>query len=249
MSKKYLAYYETEWPANIAELTAVENKPFVGYLKGEGVQFTVIPEEIPQATPTRLVYTTTDNNRIDNWAIFGSEGIPEYTQYQNGAYWILETSEPFYFNVYSTDVWLTSDEKLRLKSVSYYSNNGYITGDYFINCKNLETFTVIGSDYITLDVGQDHFYGCSKLCYIPKIGETVIQLGALSNCSSLQSVTICSSVTKFQSECFAGSALNQIIFEGTTAQWNAITKSEDWNSGCPEITVHCTDGDIIIPAN
>ena len=31
--KKYLAYYENEWPANIAELTAIENKPFVGYLK------------------------------------------------------------------------------------------------------------------------------------------------------------------------------------------------------------------------
>lgn len=44
--KKYLAYYETEWPANIAELTAVENKPFVGYLKGAGVQFTVIPEPV-----------------------------------------------------------------------------------------------------------------------------------------------------------------------------------------------------------
>lgn len=43
--KKYLAYYENEWPANIAELTAVENKPFVGYLKGEEVKFTVIPEE------------------------------------------------------------------------------------------------------------------------------------------------------------------------------------------------------------
>lgn len=42
--KKHLAYYETEWPANIAELTAVENKPFVGYLKGQGVSYTVIPE-------------------------------------------------------------------------------------------------------------------------------------------------------------------------------------------------------------
>ena len=44
--RKYLAYYETEWPANIADLTAVENKPFVGYLKGEGVQFTVIPKPV-----------------------------------------------------------------------------------------------------------------------------------------------------------------------------------------------------------
>ena len=41
--KKHLAYYETEWPANITELTAVENKPFVGYLKDGGVQYTVIP--------------------------------------------------------------------------------------------------------------------------------------------------------------------------------------------------------------
>lgn len=40
--KKYLAYYENEWPANIAELTAVENKPFVGYLKGDQVKYTII---------------------------------------------------------------------------------------------------------------------------------------------------------------------------------------------------------------
>ena len=31
--RKYLVYCENEWPANIAELTAIENKPFVGYLK------------------------------------------------------------------------------------------------------------------------------------------------------------------------------------------------------------------------
>lgn len=41
--KKYLAFYENEWPANITELTAIENKPFVGYLKGQGVSYTVIP--------------------------------------------------------------------------------------------------------------------------------------------------------------------------------------------------------------
>ena len=44
--RKYLAFYENEWPANIAELTAVENKPFVGYLKGGEVQFTVIPGQV-----------------------------------------------------------------------------------------------------------------------------------------------------------------------------------------------------------
>lgn len=37
--KKYLEYYENEWPDNIAELTAVENKPFVGYLNGKEVLY------------------------------------------------------------------------------------------------------------------------------------------------------------------------------------------------------------------
>ena len=34
--KRYLEYYENEWPENIEELRAVENKPFVGYLNGGG---------------------------------------------------------------------------------------------------------------------------------------------------------------------------------------------------------------------
>lgn len=59
--RKYLAYYENEWPANIAELTAVENKPFVGYLKGEGgVQFTVIPE--PTVSGPWVTFTAQEDN-------------------------------------------------------------------------------------------------------------------------------------------------------------------------------------------
>lgn len=42
--RKYLAYYENEWPANIEELTAIKNKPFVGYLKDDGVKYTIVPK-------------------------------------------------------------------------------------------------------------------------------------------------------------------------------------------------------------
>ena len=62
--KKYLAYYENELPANIAELTAVENKPFVGYLKGEGVRYTVIPEPVVGPPDNEIWYTTTDGLKI-----------------------------------------------------------------------------------------------------------------------------------------------------------------------------------------
>lgn len=42
--------------------------------------------------------------------------------------------------------------------------------------------------------------------------------------------------------------LTAITYLGTTAEWNNITFGEDWNNGCPEITVTCTDGTITIPA-
>ena len=62
--RKYLAFYETEWPANIAELTAVKNKPFVGYLKGEGVQFTVIPEPVTGPADNEIWYTSESGNVV-----------------------------------------------------------------------------------------------------------------------------------------------------------------------------------------
>ena len=83
--KKYLAYYENEWPANIAELTAVENKPFVGYLKDEGVQFTVIPTPATEPADNEIWYTTTDGGMIDQFYFFRetSTGYERYTYTQN----------------------------------------------------------------------------------------------------------------------------------------------------------------------
>ena len=39
-------------------------------------------------------------------------------------------------------------------------------------------------------------------------------------------------------------ALKEINYEGTIAQWESVSKSDEWN----KYIVHCTDGDII-PAN
>lgn len=40
------------------------------------------------------------------------------------------------------------------------------------------------------------------------------------------------------------SSLTSIIFEGTKAEWNALTKYSDWNGNTGAYIVHCTDGDI-----
>lgn len=72
--KKHLAYYENEWPANITELTAIENKPFVGYLKsGKQVRYTVIPKAAEGPANNEIWYTSSTGNVVPPYgATFGA---------------------------------------------------------------------------------------------------------------------------------------------------------------------------------
>ncbi len=58
------------------------------------------------------------------------------------------------------------------------------------------------------------------------------------------SVTTIVSVAPF----WGNGRLTSITYLGTMEQWNQITLEPNWNKGCSEITVTCTDGTIIIPA-
>ena len=78
----------------------------------------------------------------------------------------------------------------------------------------------------------------------------IIGNGVFSGRPNITSVTIPNNVTTIGSNTFGTCfKLKSINYNGTKEQWNAIKLGEDWNRLCPEITVHCTDGDIIIPAN
>ena len=81
---------------------------------------------------------------------------------------------------------------------------------------------------------------------------TYIAAGVFSHFSSLQSITIPGSVTTIYGPLFSYcSKLTDIYFEGTQAQLHAADYS-GWDTlamyNDHEITVHCTDGDIIFPA-
>jgi hypothetical protein len=70
---------------------------------------------------------------------------------------------------------------------------------------------------------------------------------AFGNCTSLTSVTIPNSVTSIGDGAFAGcTSLASITFEGTTAQWYAITKGDSWNFAVPATYVQCTDGQVAL---
>jgi hypothetical protein len=82
-----------------------------------------------------------------------------------------------------------------------------------------------------------------------QIPNSVINIGAyaFSSCTSLVGTTIPDSVTLIDTCAFKGcTSLTEIIFKGTTAQWSAITKYSDWNSGVLATHVQCSDGQVAL---
>ena len=80
------------------------------------------------------------------------------------------------------------------------------------------------------------------------IREGVLSIGdeAFSHCDALTTITIPNSVNHIGSIAFYNcESLVSVTYNGTKAQWNAITKGENvfWyaNQNC---VIHCTDGDI-----
>ena len=151
--RKHLAYYETEWPANIAELTAVENKPFVGYLKDSGVQYTVIPGPVVLPPESEIWYTTTDGNPISiayqNY--FGSAFVSN--TYENGRGIIKFngpiTDIPYYTASKQTRAAVQEDGAFRncttLTSITLPQGIQYIGYRAFSNCINLSSITIPNS--------------------------------------------------------------------------------------------------------
>ena len=111
--------------------------------------------------------------------------------------------------------------------------------------------TINGTPVTT--IGDGAFCGCTSLTSItlPE-GVTIIGDNTFGGCTSLESIVIPDSVTFVYPYAFGGcTSLTNITFNGTKAQWYAITLYADeitaWNIGCPEIIVTCTDGKVFIP--
>ena len=92
------------------------------------------------------------------------------------------------------------------------------------------------------------FSGCTNLASITLYeGIKVIEYAAFSSCMKLENITIPASVTNIGGYVFEFCTyLTTVTFNGTKAQWNAITKGNKWDDFLAATHVHCIDGDVAI---
>lgn len=127
-----------------------------------------------------------------------------------------------------------------LKSVTVTSDILY---GAFYNCTGLTSVTIGGS---VTSISNSAFYNCTGLTSVV-IPDSVTSIGkeAFRGCTGLTSVTIGNSVTIIDSYAFRGcTGLTRITFNGTKAQWGAISKGYEWSVNTGNYTIYCTDGNI-----
>jgi len=140
-------------------------------------------------------------------------------------------------------------EYVKYKTVTIPESVTVIDMRAFKNCTGLES--VVLHDGISY-IGADAFENCVALTEItlPKSLEW-IQTGLFMNCINLQKVIIGNEVERIVFGAFYDcSALRELHYLGTKAEWNKIQKDLDWNAKSAITVVHCTDGDVeITPYN
>ena len=131
-----------------------------------------------------------------------------------------------------------------------YDNSYYLGNENNLYCALIKAIsTDITSCIInekTKTIGGSAFSGCSGLTSVT-IGDRVKSIGddAFSGCSGLMSVTIGNGVTRIYDEAFYKcSSLTSVNFNGTKAEWRAISKGSNWKYKVPATEVVCTDGSV-----
>ena len=143
-----------------------------------------------------------------------------------------------------------------LKSVIIPSSVTNIAYNAFYSCRGLESI-IVDKDNTVYDSRNDSnaiietatnsiVCGC-KNTIIPT-SVVAIKRNAFYGLSNMTSITIPANITSIEDYAFSYcTGLKNINYEGTTEQWNQISKGSSWNIDAVEMTVNCTNGNITVP--
>ena len=133
---------------------------------------------------------------------------------------------------------------VNLTSVSIPNTVTAINGCAFFNCMGLESVSIPSS---SAWIGGSAFACNGLISVIVPEGVETMAGGVFQMDNSLVSVTLPVSLTGIPSSCFYESNnLSTINYSGTTAQWEALPKDDDWNSGIAATQVICSNGSVDI---
>lgn len=134
------------------------------------------------------------------------------------------------------------NERDKITDVTIAEGVQSIGGNAFDGCKSLKNIEIPQS---VTNIGGYAFLGCENLksIVIPD-GVTKINNNLFVKCSSLESITLPENLNYIGSHAFYETGVSEIIFKGTTEQWNSITKMTKWDDLTGDYTVNCTDGQI-----
>jgi hypothetical protein len=121
----------------------------------------------------------------------------------------------------------------------------FINNLIFRNCTNM---TIAPELPDTITTSMPEYRNLTNLvsAVIPK-GVSGIIDNMFSECTSLASITIPNNITSIGNHAFSGcSSLTNVIFKGTTAQWNSLDKDQNWNLNVPATYVQCSDGQVAL---
>lgn len=115
---------------------------------------------------------------------------------------------------------------------------------------NIKEVTIAAEQMIQVFIGDGSQIGDAKDDLVSSLTPsatpvTKIRSGAFAELPLLERVTIPTSIKSIGVGAFYGSpALVEVIYEGTTEEWDAIEKEEGWDAGATAFTIRCSDGTV-----